>query len=397
MRVQPFGQFPFLNLLRKNGCCTLGFLMFLRCTFFVVFLSFALKVFAGSGVVRIGSIMPLSGQLASFGEEGRNSIRLAFASSAAKGLDVQLIFEDSKSTPQDSAAAANKLIKSDHVVVVIGELTSSNTMAAAGIAQAAKVPLVTPSSTNDAVTQGKEFISRMCFIDSFQGRVMGAFARHDLKAQTAAIMIDSDSDYSRGLTESFRRAFTGAGGKISFEISYSQKDSDFVSQLTKVRREKPDVVYLPGYHTQVGAILRQAAELKIKSVFLGGDGWDSPDLFQIGGAAVQGQYISNHFSAEDSNPKIQEFVKAYREKYNKNPGAMGALSYDAALLVIDILKKSPSRDPQTISRALAATQHFSGVTGVISMDANRNAQKPAVILKSQAGAWKFVARSNVPL
>ncbi len=349
--------------------------------------------FAVVDTVKVGVILPLTGQTANFGQDSLNGLKLALEKDTT-APKVELVVEDTLGTPAGSATAVNKLISSDKVSVIIGEVASSNTIAASAPAQNAKIPLMTHASTNDSITKGKEFVSRICFIDSFQGEVMAKFASGDLKAKSAVILVDSDSDYSRGLRDSFKAAFTAQGGKVLEEISYSQKDTDFKAQLMKVRKQKPDVVFLPGYYTQVGAILRQSSELKIKSKYLGTDGWSGEDLFKIAGPAAAGHFVSNHFVADDKDPKVQAFAKEYQAKYGKVPSDMAALGYDAAMFIKTAVRNANSSEPSKIKDAINATKNFGGITGNISLDANRNAVKSAVVTKTTEKAFVFHARVN---
>jgi branched-chain amino acid transport system substrate-binding protein len=349
------------------------------------------KAFGAVDSAKVGVILPMTGQTASFGMESLNGMKLALEKDSAKP-SLNLVVEDSQGNNSASVNAANKLISTDKVNVILGEVTSSNTIAISQIAQNSKVPLLSPAATNDTVTVGKDFVSRICFVDSFQGEVMAKFAGNSLKAKTAVIFMDTDSDYSRGLKASFEKAFVAGGGKILNTLSYSQKDADFKTIILKARKEKPDVVFVPGYYTQVGAILRQSNELKLSVPFLGTDGWDSPELFKLAGKASAGHYVSSHFAADDKDPKVQAFVSDYKAKHKENPGAMAALGYDAALIMKDVLRRAGSTDALKIRDAIAATKDFSGVTGNISIDGNRNARKSAVILKTTETAAVFFER-----
>ena len=346
--------------------------------------------------VKVGVILHLTGATATFGQESLNGLKLALEQSAKEAPQLKMQVEDTQGTPAGAAAAVNKLISTDKVAVIIGEVASSNTIAASTAAQSAQIPLMTHASTNDAITIGKDFISRICFVDSFQGAVMAKFAAGELKAKTAAVLVDSDSDYSRGLRDSFVATFKEAGGKIDDKlvISYSQKDRDFKTQLMKLRRAKPDVVFVPGYYTQVGAILRQAKELKLKAKFLGTDGWDSPDLFKIAGDAAAGHYVSSHFAADDTDPRVKQFVQEYKARNKENPGAMAALGYDAGFFMKEAVKKAGSNNPLKIRDAISAMKDFDGITGKITLDKNRNAVKPAVIVMTTEKEFKFFSRVN---
>jgi len=360
-------------------------------------LTASLSAHAAAKEVKVGVILPLSGDKATFGQESLNGLKLALEKAGKDNPQLNLKVEDTQGTPSGSAAAVNKLISTDKVNVIIGEVASSNTIAASTAAQSAKIPLMTHASTNDTITSGKDFISRICFVDSFQGAVMAKFALSTLKAKTAAILVDSDSDYSRGLRDSFKKAFTTAGGAIKDDlvIYYSQKDRDFKTQLIKLRKAAPDVVFIPGYYTQVGSILRQAKELKLNTKFLGTDGWDSPELFKIAGAAAaSGHYVSSHFAADDTDPRVQEFVKEYKARNKENPGAMAALGYDAGFFMRAAVKKAGSAEPAKIRDAIASMKNFDGITGTITLDSNRNAVKPAVIVQTTEKEFKFLTRVN---
>lgn len=359
-------------------------------------LSQSLPARAAAAEVKVGVILPLTGDKATFGQESLNGLKLALDKAGKDAPQLKMQVEDTQGTPAGSAAAVNKLISTDKVAVIIGEVASSNTIAASTAAQSAKIPLVTHASTNDTITMGKEYIARICFVDSFQGAVMAKFALTNLKAKTAAILVDSDSDYSRGLRDSFKQTFVAAGGTIKEElvIAYSQKDRDFKTQLMKVRKATPDVVFIPGYYTQVGAILRQAKELKVNTKFLGTDGWDSPDLFKIAGAAAAGHYVSSHFASDDTDPRVQEFVKEYKTRNKENPGAMAALGYDAGFFMRAAIKKAGSNEPSKIRDAIASMKNFDGITGTITLDKNRNAVKPAVIVTTSEKEFKFLTRVN---
>jgi branched-chain amino acid transport system substrate-binding protein len=348
----------------------------------------------GSDEIVIGEYGSLTGATATFGISTRNGIDLAIAEvNAAGGVlgrQVRVIVEDNQGQPQEAATVVQKLISSDRVVALLGDVASSNSLAAAPIAQAAGIPMVSPSSTNPRVTETGDFIFRVCFIDPFQGLVVAKFAYNSLNARRVAVLRDVRSDYSVGLADVFVENFTQMGGQIVVDQSYSQGDTDFSAQLTSLRSSNPDAIFVPGYYTEVGLIARQAKSLGINAPLLGGDGWDSPQLTEIGGAALDGSYFSNHYSAEDPNPTIQKFVTDYRAKYNETPDGLAALGYDAAKILFDAMERAGTTDPTAVRDALAQTQNFPGVTGTITIDAQRNAVKPAVILKIENGEYEYV-------
>ena len=353
---------------------------------------------ASGDEIVIGHFASLTGTTATFGKSTDNGIRLAFeqinAGGGVLGKNISVVTEDNASRTEQVPSVVQKLINQKKVLVLMGEVASSRSLAAAPIAQAAKVPMVSPSSTNPKVTQQGDYIFRTCFIDPFQGTVMSKFARDTLKAKNAAILTDVANDYSKGLTEFFTADWTKNGGKVVATASYTEGAKDFNSQLTKIKAANPDVIYVPGYYTEVGNIAVQARRLGIKQTMLGGDGWDSPKLFEIGGAAVQGSYFSNHYSAQSKDPRVVKFIADYQAKYGSIPDALAAVGYDAALVVADAIKRAGETDRAKIREALATTKDFPGVTGTISIDENRNAVKPAVVLKVEGNEGKYVSTVN---
>jgi branched-chain amino acid transport system substrate-binding protein len=234
-----------------------------------------------------------------------------------------------------------------------------------------------------------DYIFRVCFIDPFQGDVMAKFAANTLKAKTAAIMLDFNAPYSRGLTEFFEASFKKMGGQIVDKQAYTQGDRDYKGQLTAIRSVNPDVIYIPGYYGEVGVIAKQAKQLGIKAPMLGGDGWDSTQLWDLGGDALNGSYISNHYSVDDPSPAILKFVADYKARYGNVPDALAALGYDSMRVLADAIKRAGTTAEPQLRDAIAATKNFVGVTGIITIDAERNATKPAVVLKLQDGKYVY--------
>jgi branched-chain amino acid transport system substrate-binding protein len=254
--------------------------------------------------------------------------------------------------------------------------------------------MISPSSTDPAVTKTGNYIFRACFVDTFQGEVMASFAINSLKAKKAAILFDFNSPYSKGLTDYFKLSFARLGGSIVSEQTYTQGDADFKGQLSSIRSAEPDVIYIPGYYGDVALIAKQARLIGLAQPLLGGDGWDAPELWQIGGDALNGAYISTHYSVDAPSPAIEQFVALYKQRYgNLLPDAHAALAYDAARLLFDAIAHTGSTEGDKLRDALAQTKNFNGVTGVISMDADRNAVKPAVVLKLQD--LKFIYQETI--
>jgi len=353
----------------------------------------------GGDTIRVGVYGDLTGQTSSFGQSTKNGIELAVeeinAAGGVNGKKIELVIEDDQGRPEQAKTVVSKLINQDKVQAVLGEVASTNSLAAAPVAQEAKIPMITPSSTNPKVTEVGDYISRVCFIDPFQGSVMAKFASNTLKAKTAAILGDVNSDYSKGLTQFFEEEFTKLGGKVIAKEAYTQTDPDFKGQLTKIRDLKPDVIYVPGYYGQVGIIAKQARELDMNMPLLGGDGWDSPELWKLGGASLKNTFISNHYSAQNPAPEIQNFVKAFKAKFGVEPDSLAALAYDAAKVLADAIKRAGGADPAKLKDAINATKGFAGVTGTISLDAGRNAVKPAVVLELDPASSTFKFKETI--
>ena len=348
--------------------------------------------------IKIGFFGDLSGPTFNFGKSAINGVLMAAEEINQQGginhRRIDVVIEDDKGSPEEAARLTAKLIDKDKVVAVIGAGTSGNSRAAAPKAQTSHVPLISPSSTDPAVTQAGDYIFRACFVDSFQGEVMASFAINTLKAQKAAILFDFNSPYGRGLTDYFKNSFAKLGGRIVSEQSYAQGDADFKGQLSTIRSAEPDVIYIPGYYGDVALIAKQARMIGLTQPLLGGDGWDAPELWQLGGDSLNGAYITTHYSVDNPSPVIQAFVDTYKHRYgNLLPDAHAALAYDATRLLFDAIARAGSTDSTKIRDALAQTKNFAGVTGVINIDANRNAIKPAVVLKLQD--VKFIYQETI--
>ena len=348
-----------------------------------------------TGPIKIGEYGSLTGSTATFGDSTRKGIDLAIeeinAAGGVKGRQLQVLVEDDEGKPESAAAVVQKLIDQDKVVAVLGEVASSRSLAAAPICQRAGIPMITPSSTNPKVTEVGDYIFRVCFIDEFQGKVMAQVAKDELKATKAAILTDVKNDYSVGLAQYFKSAFTQGGGTVVAEESYSEGDKDFNGVLTKIKGSSPDVIVIPGYYTEVGLIAQQARSLGINQTLLGGDGWESPKLLEIGGSALEGSYYVNHYSAASPKPEVQGFVAKYKAKYGGDPDSIAALAYDACKLLADSMGRAASLKGSDIRDQIAAVKGFPGVCGAISFDANRNPVKPATVLKVSGGAVTFVS------
>ena len=351
----------------------------------------------GATTVKIGEVDPLTGGVSQFGIGCHQGFVLAFeeinGEGGILGQKIELVTEDDQSKPGQSATAVRKLITQDKVVAILGDATSSATLEAAPIAQSDKIPMITPTATNPRITEVGDFIFRVCFLDEFQGRVLAKFAREKLKAQRIFTLTDVKQDYSVDLLKFFKDEFTKLGGTIVGEQSYSTGDIDFRAQLTPIRGTKPDAVYVPGYYQEVALIVKQGRQIGLTMPFIGCDGWANQALVTIGGKAIDGCFFTNHFSPDDQSPIVKSFVAKYQDKYGALPDTFSALGYDAARLLADALKRAGSTDSPALREALAKTQAFPGVTGQISIDANRNASKPGLIVTVKDG--KFVIAEKI--
>lgn len=338
--------------------------------------------------INIGEVAAMTGGTATFGQSSHNGTLLAVdeinASGGLLGKKINLITEDDQSKQGEAGIVAKKLISRSKVSALLGEVASGRSLEMAPIAQAAGVPMISPASTNPKVTEAGDYVFRVCFIDPFQGTVMAKFALSK-GWKKVAILTDSKQDYSVGLTEFFRKYYSANGGTIIGEQSYASGDKDFKAQLTAIKGGAPDAIFASGYYNEVALIAVQARELGITVPLLGGDGWDSPSLIEVGGKAMEGCYFSNHFSNEDQSPAIQEFVKKYEAKHGAKPDAMAALGYDSAKILFDAITRAGTLEGKALRDAIAATKDYAGITGRITLDEKRNANKPAVILTIKNG------------
>lgn len=366
----------------------------------------------GKDELVIGEYGSLTGNDADFGNSTKRGVELAVdeltagpAQGKIGGLPIRVEVDDDQGKPEEAATVVQKLINQDRVLAVIGEVASSRSLAAAPICQQNQIPMISPSSTNIKVTQVGDYIFRMCFLDDFQGEVMARFTAQNLGLKKVAILKDVKNDYSVGLTGVYTKAFTNMGGQIVTEQAYGAGDQDFRAQLTAIKAKAPQAIFVPGYYGEVGLIARQAKELGIKAPLIGTDGWESDQLISIGGDALEGAYYSNHYAVDNPDPKRQEFLKRHQAKYGMEPNAITGLAYDAANVLFTSMQKLAEQDAASFaalgaSKAgseerkaaekklrdiIATTTNYPGLTGNITLDENRNATKPAVVLQIKGG------------
>ncbi|MCS6797407.1 MAG: ABC transporter substrate-binding protein [Myxococcota bacterium] len=352
-----------------------------------------------TGDIVIGAYLSMTGSTATFGQETQRGAQLAIdetnAAGGIRGRQVRLVTIDDRGQADEAGNAVSRLIDVEKAVALLGEVQSSLSLVGGRIAQRRRVPMVSPSSTNTQVTEIGDFVFRVCFIDPFQGTVMARFARENLRLSRVAILRDVRSDYSIGLARAFTEAFTAGGGTIVADQSYNAGDTDFSAQLTAIKSAGPDGLFIPGYYTEVGNIARQARRLGLTVPLLGGDGWDSPELRTIGGPDIVGSYYSNHFAPDRVDDRTRGFIERYRARHGETPSGLAALGYDAALVLLDAMRRARELTPVAIRDALV-TANVEGVTGRITFDEKRNPIKPAVVLRVTAEGDRFEAQIDPP-
>lgn len=346
-----------------------------------------------AATIKIGGLGPLTGPLAIYGVTATNGSKLAFEeinkNGGILGKQVEFVLFDEKGDSTEAVTAYNRLVD-EGVVALVGDITSKPSLAVAEIAAQDNMPMITPTGTQFNITEAGPNVFRVCFTDPYQGVILANLAKNNLKANTVAIMVNNSSDYSDGVVEAFIKEAERLGLKIVAKEGYAEGDKDFRAQLTKVAATNPDVLLVPDYYEQVALITTQAREVGVKSTFIGPDGWDgvAKALDSSAYGAVENSYFTNHYSVEDTNEKVQNFLKAYREKYKDEPSAFSALSYDAAYLMKDAIEKAGSTDKDAIVKAMKESD-FAGVTGHLRFDEKNNPVKAVTVLKVVNGNYTF--------
>ncbi|PAW74713.1 MAG: ethanolamine utilization protein EutJ [Opitutia bacterium Tous-C4FEB] len=344
--------------------------------------------------IKIGQFASLTGKEASLGQSSNKGTMMAIddlnAAGGVLGRPLLLVTEDTQSKPGETATVVKKLISRDKVIALLGEVASSRSLEAAPIAQAAKVPMISPASTNPKVTETGAYIFRTCFIDPFQGPVMARFARERLQAKRVALLVSNSSAYSIGLAKFFREAFVANGGTIVLEQKYSEGDKDFKAQLTAIKAAGVDAVFNPGYYNEGALIVRQARDLGLTLPIFGADSWEAEALIQLGGKAMEGAYLCSHYSPDDPSPRVQNFVAAYKKRFGSTPDSNASLGYDSVLVLVDAIRRAGTTETGALREAIATTRDFMAVTGKITIDSERNASKNAVIIQVKNGKFEFV-------
>ncbi len=350
----------------------------------------------GVDPIVVGEFGSMTGSQATFGVSTDEGIKLAVAERNAAGgvlgRPIKLVLLDDAGKQQEAISSVSHLIEQDHAVAVLGEVASTLSIAGGQVAQRAGVPMISPSSTAAQVTQIGNMISRVCFIDSFQGMIDAKFAVEQLKLTKAAVLYNKAQTYSTGLRADFTRAFKRMGGTVVTAPSYGDGDSDYSAQLTAIRDADPQFVYIPGYYTDVVNIARQARQMGITVPFVGSDGWSS-DQLKNAGTALDGCYFSDHYAKEDTRPEVRQFQARFGKMFDGQvPDSMAACGYDAANLLFDAMARAKSLGGADLAAAINSTKDFPGVTGSITIDAQRNAKKGLVMEVVKNGEYSFYSR-----
>ncbi|GFK93951.1 Leucine-, isoleucine-, valine-, threonine-, and alanine-binding protein [Fundidesulfovibrio magnetotacticus] len=354
-------------------------------------LAMATFAWAADDTVRIGVFLPLTGQNAFGGQLELEGVQMAHKEAGTVlGKKVELFVVDNKSDKVEAANATKRLIEKEKVQAIIGTYGSSLAMAGGEHSENAGIPQVGTSCTNPLVTQGKKYIFRVCFIDPFQGAGAATYAAKTLGFKKAAMLVDVANDYSVGLSNFFKKSFTKQGGQIVATLNYQSGDQDFTAQLTKIIAEKPDVLFIPSYFAEGAIIMKQAKELGATFKIMGGDAMDNPEITKIGGKAVEG-FVHTTFpydpSMKEMNPVAKKFTDDWKKTHSadKEPNVNAALGYDAYMIIIDAIKRAGKADPAAITKALAETKGFVGVTGATTINETHDAEKPVGLVMIQDG------------
>lgn len=349
---------------------------------------------AADNEIVIGSFLSLTGSDSTFGLDTKKGIDLALeqanAAGGIKGKKIKVIYEDDKSTAAEATQKVQQLIDRDKAIAILGEVASSRTKAGGLVANAKKIPLVTPSSTAVEITKGREYVFRSCFTDAQQGDVAARFVREKLGKTKVGLFYAAQDTYSSGLAQTFRESFEKRGGKIVVSKGFQKGDTNYTTYLQELKAGNPEIIFAPVYYNEMVPIARQAKQIGLAgSTFVGGDGWDSAELLEGAAAELEGAYFTNHYAPDVPWEHSKAFMAAFSAKYKAAPNSLSAQGYDAARMLFDAISRASDLTPEAIRVALTQTKDFKGATGILTIDAERNANKPIVVVKITGNAFKY--------
>jgi branched-chain amino acid transport system substrate-binding protein len=354
---------------------------------------------AAEGPWKVGSYLSLSGPEAQFGNDTKDGIELAAdevnQAGGIKGRPLKLLFEDDKGNPQEATNKVLQLIDRDRVVAIIGEIASSRSKAGGIVANKKRVPMITATSTHPDVTKVGPFVFRTCVTDDVAGKMGAEFILRSLGRKKIALLFASDDLYSSGIAETFRQEIKRLGGSILVEKSFIKTETNFTTYLTELKSAGPDVIYAPIYYASMIPIARQAKAAEIPgSMFVGTDGWDSADILAGAGEEMEGAYFTAHYSSDVPWPSSRAFVSKFNDRFHRPPTGVAAQSYDATKVLADAIRRAKTDTPEGIRDAIQDTKAFPGVTGSITIDADRNSDKPMVVIQIKGKKFTYFATVN---
>jgi len=336
----------------------------------------------------VGVAGPMTGQYATYGQSHKEGAQIAVdelnANGGVNGAKASFVIGDDLGDPQQAVLVAQKFIDDKSIVVVDGHQFSGATIAAGAKYQSAGMPMVSPSATNPDISTLGDYIWRICMTDAVQGAGLAKYSVEQLGKKNIAIIYDN-SDYGRGLADAFASGVESDGGKVVEKQQYATGDTDFSSQLTKIKSANPDLLFMSGYYPEGSKIAQQARQLGLDVQLLGSDGYASDQLPKLGGAAVEGMLVSTFFDYTKNDPAVKKFVAAYKAKYKGNPDWFAANSYDVTMLAAKAAENAGKNDRTAINDALGSIGTYQGISGPITFDKNGDVQKPLSIVVVKNG------------
>lgn len=380
--------------------------LFMMVICLVMVMVFSPPTWSRAKTIKIGINAPVTGDIPKVGEGTKFAAQMWLEDmKAAGGLKVgtklhpvELVIEDNESKAESAVKVNTKMITEDEVLVIVGPQASKQAVPAGEVANNYKTPMISPWSTNPDTTNERPYVFRGCFLDPFQGPVLANFIKEEFGYTKAAVLYDVASDYPKGLAEFFKKAWEklqGPGSVVAFE-SFTTKDADFSSQLTKIINSGAEVLFTPQYYNEVALIVQQAHELGWKKPIVGSDSWGSAETVELCGKDCYGLFFSTHYAAAGATGATKAFIDRYRAKYRYVPDDVGALTWDALRIVQEAIQSCGKitgkieKDRKCVRDALARIKQFNGITGEMTFTEDGDPIKCAVIVRiSNKGEFEF--------